>query len=58
LVGFGGGLTWGAITAQWTGPFPSKGTVRPEQYRVLGRFRSYVRRIIRFIEGLLYRREL
>jgi len=58
LVGFGGGLTWGALAAQWTGPMPSKGTVRPEQYRLFARLRSVLRRAIRFIEGLLYRREL
>ena len=58
MVGFGGGLTWGALTAEWTGPIPSKGHVRPQQYRTLGRLRSFVRRWLRFIEGLLYRREL
>lgn len=58
MVGFGAGLTWGALAAQWTGPNPSKGHVYPEQYRLFGRLRSYVRRAIRFIEGLLYRREL
>jgi len=58
FVGFGGGLTWGAVTAEWTGPIPSKGQVRPEQYRVLGRVRSFVRRAIRFIEGIIFRREL
>jgi 3-oxoacyl-[acyl-carrier-protein] synthase-3 len=58
MVGFGAGLTWGALAAEWTGPIPSKGHVHPEQYRALGRVRSWVRRAIRFIEGLLYRREL
>jgi 3-oxoacyl-[acyl-carrier-protein] synthase-3 len=58
MVGFGGGLTWGALAAEWTGPIPSKGHVRPEQYRLAGRLRSWVRRWLRFIEGLLYRREL
>ena len=58
MVGFGAGLTWGALAAEWTGPIPSKGYARPEQYRRLGRVRSLVRRIIRFIEGVLYRREL
>jgi 3-oxoacyl-[acyl-carrier-protein] synthase-3 len=58
MVGFGAGLTWGALAAEWTGPIPSKGHVRPEQYRALGRLRSFVRRWLRFIEGLLYRREL
>ncbi len=58
MVGFGGGLTWGALAAQWTGPIPSKGHVHPEQYRQFARLRSLVRRALRFIEGLLYRREL
>lgn len=58
MVGFGAGLTWGALAAQWTGPIPSKGQIHPEQYRQLAKVRSVVRRIIRFIEGLLYRREL
>ena len=58
FVGFGAGLTWGALTAEWTGPFPSKGHVHPEQYRALGRIRSIVRRAIRFIEGIIFRREL
>lgn len=58
MVGFGAGLTWGALAAEWTGPLPSKGHVRPEQVRLFARLRSLVRRAIRFIEGLLYRREL
>ena len=58
MVGFGAGLTWGAVAAEWTGPIPSKRTVHPEQYRRFARLRSGVRRVIRFIEGLLYRREL
>jgi 3-oxoacyl-[acyl-carrier-protein] synthase III len=58
MVGFGAGLTWGALAAQWTGPIPSKGHVHPEQYRRFARLRSLVRRALRFIEGLLYRREL
>lgn len=58
MVGFGAGLTWGALAAEWTGPAPSKGHVHPEQYRRFARLRSLVRRGLRFIEGLLYRREL
>src|SRR5574341_144769 len=53
MVGFGAGLTWGALAAEWTGPIPSKGHVRPEQYRQFARLRSFVRRALRFIEGLL-----
>jgi 3-oxoacyl-[acyl-carrier-protein] synthase-3 len=58
MVGFSAGLTWGALAAEWTGPLPSKGQVRPEQYRQMAKLRSVVRRGLRFIEGLLYRREL
>ena len=58
MVGFGGGLTWGALAAEWTGPIPSKRHVHPEQYRFFAKLRSTVRRALRFIEGLLYRREL
>jgi 3-oxoacyl-[acyl-carrier-protein] synthase-3 len=58
MVGFGGGLTWGALAAEWTGPIPSKRHVYPEQYRRFAKLRSLVRRALRFIEGLLYRREL
>ena len=59
MVGFGAGLTWGALTAEWTGPIPGKGShIYPTQYRVLGRVRSLIRRAIRFIEGIIFRREL
>ncbi len=58
MVGFGAGLTWGALIAEWTGPLPSKGQIHPVQYRVFGRVRSFVRRVIRFIEGVIFRREL
>ena len=36
LVGFGAGLTWGALVAEWTGPLPIEHKVHPERYRVLG----------------------
>ena len=58
MVAFGAGLTWGAVAAEWTGPIPSKKHVSPAQYRRFARLRSSVRRFLRFIEGLLYRREL
>lgn len=59
FVGFGAGLTWGALVAEWTGPIPAKKQViGPEQYRLFARLRSFVRRAIRFIEGLFSRREL
>lgn len=58
FVGFGAGLAWGALVAQWSGPIPAKKNVHPEQYRIFARLRSLLRRVLRFIEGLLSRREL
>jgi 3-oxoacyl-[acyl-carrier-protein] synthase-3 len=58
FVGFGAGLTWGALAAEWTGPIPARKHVHPEQYRLFARLRSFVRRALRFLEGLLSRREL
>lgn len=58
FVGFGAGLTWGALVAEWTGPLPDKKPIHPEQYRLFARLRSLIRRALRFIEGLLSRREL
>lgn len=58
FVGFGAGLTWGALVAEWTGPLPTKKTVHPEQYRLFARLRSWLRRALRFIEGIFFRREL
>ncbi len=58
FVGFGAGLTWGALVAEWSGPIPAKKQVRPEQYRLFARLRSLLRRGLRFIEGLFSRREL
>lgn len=59
FVGFGAGLTWGAMTVEWTGPIPAKKTtIRPSQYRLFARLRSRLRRALRFIEGIFFRREL
>ncbi|MBC7878695.1 MAG: ketoacyl-ACP synthase III [Anaerolineales bacterium] len=58
FVGFGAGLTWGAMVVEWTGPLPATKNVHPEQYRRFARFRSWIRRTLRFIEGIFFRREL
>lgn len=61
FVGFGAGLTWGALVVDWTGvrPIPAKKKhVRPEQYRFFARLRSLLRRAIRLIEGFFSRKEL
>jgi 3-oxoacyl-[acyl-carrier-protein] synthase-3 len=56
FVGFGGGLTWGAVTAIWTGPFPSAKPINFQQQRRLARLRSWIRRLARFLEGLIWGR--
>jgi 3-oxoacyl-[acyl-carrier-protein] synthase-3 len=61
FVGFGGGLTWGAVAAQWTGPLPVEEpykAVWPYRfdglYRVYVRLRSALLRLIRQIEGWIW----
>lgn len=56
LVGFGGGLTWGALAAEWTGPLPTAGVVHAERYRARARIRSLFLRIMRLLEGLIWGR--
>jgi 3-oxoacyl-[acyl-carrier-protein] synthase-3 len=56
FVGFGAGLTWGALTAEWTGPIPSERKVYPRRYRLWARIRSFLRRVVRIIEGLIWGR--
>ncbi|MCL4275360.1 MAG: ketoacyl-ACP synthase III [Anaerolineales bacterium] len=58
FVGFGAGLTWGAMTVEWTGPISSKKPMYPKRYRLFARLRSLLLRAVRFIEGILSRREL
>lgn len=55
LVGFGAGLTWGALAAEWTGPLPRERAVRVD-VRTWARARSILLRILRFIEGLIWGR--
>lgn len=56
FVGFGAGLTWGALVAEWTGPLPSERKVYPRRYRLWARVRSFLRRVVRIIEGLIWGR--
>jgi 3-oxoacyl-[acyl-carrier-protein] synthase-3 len=56
LVGFGAGLTWGALVAEWTGPLPVERLVHAERYRTWARLRSILLRIMRFFEGLIWGR--
>ena len=56
LVGFGGGLTWGALVAEWTGPLPTERKVRHGWFLFLARIRSVLLRIVRIVEGMLWGR--
>lgn len=56
FVGFGAGLTWGAATVQWSGPFPTRPIVWPRRYRWTARIRSFLRRLRRQIEGIIWGR--
>jgi 3-oxoacyl-[acyl-carrier-protein] synthase-3 len=56
FVGFGGGLTWGALAAEWSGPQPSQHYISAEWYKPWARVRSVILRIIRILEGLFFGR--
>ena len=56
FVGFGAGLTWGALAAEWIGPLPSEHKVYPRRYRIWARVRSFLLRVARFIEGKIWGR--
>lgn len=56
LVGFGAGLTWGALTVEWTGPLPVERKVNVRRFAWWARLRSLYRRLARFIEGILWGR--
>ena len=57
FVGFGGGLTWGAAVALWSGPFPDGRKISPARYQRRARLRSAVLRLARQIDGLIWGRE-
>ncbi|MBI5934022.1 MAG: ketoacyl-ACP synthase III [Chloroflexi bacterium] len=57
FVGFGAGLTWGALVAEWTGPLPSPRKVNMGRYRLWGRVRSLLHRFERFLEGIIWGRK-
>ncbi|MCJ7823816.1 MAG: ketoacyl-ACP synthase III [Anaerolineales bacterium] len=57
LVGFGAGLTWGAMTLDWV--VPERKISRAARRRraiivLLARMRSFVRRLLRKVEGLIW----
>ncbi len=56
FVGFGAGLTWGAAVAIWKGPQPGAHLVLPMRLRLYARIRSFLRRILRRIDALIWGR--
>jgi 3-oxoacyl-[acyl-carrier-protein] synthase-3 len=56
FVGFGAGLTWGALTVQWTGPFSTEEPFKLARYQRTARLRSVWRRIQRFFAGIFFGR--
>jgi len=57
MVGFGAGLTWGALAAEWTGPLPTEKKVYPARFKYRARVRSFLRRLWRVIEGFIWGRD-
>ncbi|GAB4484397.1 MAG: ketoacyl-ACP synthase III [Anaerolineales bacterium] len=57
FVGFGAGLTWGALAAEWSGPLRPERAIRAEWFRPFARIRSLLRRLLRILEGVLFGRE-
>jgi 3-oxoacyl-[acyl-carrier-protein] synthase-3 len=57
FVGFGAGLTWGALAVQWSGPIlPKRKVHMPRSYRLWVRMRSFLNRLMRTIEGIIWGR--
>ena len=56
LVGFGAGLTWGALAAEWSGPKEVERRVNHELYIFWARIRSVILRAMRVFEGFLWGR--
>ena len=54
FVAFGGGLSWGALTAEWTGPSPIERKVPQKRYLFLAKVRSVLLRALRVVEGMLW----
>jgi len=58
FVGFGAGLTWGAAVARWSGPSPARFKVPPKSYQIWARIRSFLLRLIRRLEGIIWGRDV
>jgi 3-oxoacyl-[acyl-carrier-protein] synthase-3 len=57
VVGFGAGLTWGAALIEWSGPFLPEKPIYPFTYRMWVRLRSFINRLVRHVEGIIWGRK-
>lgn len=57
FVGFGAGLTWGAVTVEWSGPIPARHKISPLRYQVYARVRSFLLRWLRRIDAAIWNRK-
>jgi 3-oxoacyl-[acyl-carrier-protein] synthase-3 len=53
FVGFGSGLTWGAVVAEWSAPFSAQRREYPTRYRLYARVRSALLRLLRRLDTLI-----
>jgi 3-oxoacyl-[acyl-carrier-protein] synthase III len=58
FVGFGAGLTWGAVMVEWSGPFLPQKEIYPYTFRLWVRIRSFLRRLVRQVEGIIWGRHV
>jgi 3-oxoacyl-[acyl-carrier-protein] synthase-3 len=58
FVGFGAGLTWGAVMVRWTGPFLPHRHIYPSSYRLWVAIRSKLLRVMRTVEGWIWGRNI
>lgn len=56
FVGFGAGLTWGAVAATWSGPLPGVRKAMPFRYRLYARLRSTLKRWFRWLDAKIWTR--
>ena len=57
FVGFGGGLTWGALAAKWSGPLREERKIYFGWYRILASIRSFFLRVARLVEKMIWGRK-
>jgi 3-oxoacyl-[acyl-carrier-protein] synthase-3 len=57
FVGFGAGLTWGALSVIWTGPFPREKVIIFGFFRFFAKLFAWYQRLMRRLEGLIWGRK-